>query len=79
MIHKLTYRLVVMRIWLIMRKVLIFLVVAAVLGVGGWFAYQRFVVEPQTQAQTPSYETVKVERGNILSTVSATGNIEPRG
>ena len=60
-----------------MRKVFIFLVVAAVLGVGGWFAYQRFVVEPQTQAQTPSYETVTVERGNILSTVSATGSIEP--
>jgi len=60
-----------------MRRFLIFLVVAAVVGVGGWFAYQRFVVQPQTAAATPSYETVQVVRGNILSTVSATGNIEP--
>jgi HlyD family secretion protein len=60
-----------------MRKVLIIVVVVAVLGAGGWFAYQRFVVQPQAQAQTPAYETVKVVRGNILSTVSATGNIDP--
>lgn len=60
-----------------MRRVLIILVVAAVLGVGGWFAYQRFVVQPQTEAQTPPYETATVERGNILSAVSATGSIEP--
>jgi HlyD family secretion protein len=60
-----------------MRRFFIFLIVAAVLGVGGWFAYQQFVVAPQTQAQTPSYETITVERGNILSTVSATGGIEP--
>lgn len=61
-----------------MKRFLIFLLVAAVLGVGGWFAYQRFVVEPQAAAQAPSYETVAVERGNILSTVSATGSIEPQ-
>jgi HlyD family secretion protein len=60
-----------------MRRFIIVLLVAAVLGVGGWFAYQRFVVEPQAQAQQPSFETVAVERGNILSTVSATGSIEP--
>ena len=61
-----------------MKRIIIVLLVAAVLGIGGWFAYQRFVVEPQAQAQEPSYETVAVERGNILSTVSATGSIEPQ-
>ena len=61
-----------------MKRFLIFLVVAIVLGAAGWFAYQRFVVQPQTQAQQPSYETSDVKRGNILSTVSATGSIEPK-
>ena len=61
-----------------MKRFLIFLVVAIVLGAAGWFAYQRFVVQPQTQAQQPSYETSAVKRGNILSTVSATGSIEPK-
>ncbi len=60
-----------------MKRFLIFLVVAIVLGAAGWFAYQRFVVQPQAQAQQPSYETSAVTRGNILSTVSATGSIEP--
>ena len=60
-----------------MRKFLIIGVVVAVLGVGGWFAYQRFVLPAQNQAQEPAYETVQVKRGNVASTVSATGNIEP--
>jgi HlyD family secretion protein len=60
-----------------MKRLLIFLVIAAVLGVGGWFAYQQLVVQPQAQAQQPAYETIDVDRGNILSTVSATGGIEP--
>lgn len=60
-----------------MKRFLVFLLVAAVLGAGGWFAYQQFVVQPQVQAQQPSYETVEAVRGNILSTVSATGSIEP--
>ncbi len=61
-----------------MKRFLIFLAVAIILGAGGWFAYQRFVVQPQTQAQQPSYETSAVKRGNVLSTVSATGSIEPQ-
>src|SRR4051812_19524968 len=61
-----------------MKRIVIFLAAAIVLGVGGWFAYQRFVVQPQAQAQQPSYETAAVDRGNILSTVSATGSIEPQ-
>jgi len=60
-----------------MKKFLIFVVVAAALGAGGWFVYQQYVVPSQTQAQTPTYETVRVERGPISSTVNATGSIEP--
>ena len=30
-----------------MKRFLIFLVVAVILGAGGWFAYQRFVVQPR--------------------------------
>ncbi|MFN8467497.1 MAG: efflux RND transporter periplasmic adaptor subunit [Caldilineaceae bacterium] len=61
-----------------MKRFLIFLAVAIILGAAGWFAYQRFVVQPQAQAQQPSYETSAVKRGNVLSTVSATGSIEPK-
>jgi HlyD family secretion protein len=61
-----------------MRRWIIFLIVAAVLGVGGWFAYQRFVVPAQqAEAATPAFESAAVARGNILSTVSAAGSIEP--
>ena len=60
-----------------MKNLLIFLVIAGVLGVGGWFAYQQYVLPAQTQAQTPTYETSPVERGPIASTVNATGSIEP--
>ena len=60
-----------------MRNFLIFVVIAAVLGVGGWFAYQQYVVPTQAQAQEPAYETVQVEQGPIDSTVNATGSIEP--
>jgi HlyD family secretion protein len=60
-----------------MRKFLIFLVIAAVLAVGGWFAYQRFLVPAQSQSSEPEFETYAVERQAILSTVSATGSIEP--
>ncbi len=60
-----------------MRRFITFLLIAVVVAVGGWFAYQRFVVQPQAQAQESSYETAAVERGNILSTVNAAGSIEP--
>lgn len=60
-----------------MRRFIVTVVVLAVLGVVGWFAYQRFG-EMQAAADTgPTYETAAVERGSINSTVSATGSIEP--
>jgi HlyD family secretion protein len=60
-----------------MRRFIMTLLVLAVLGVVGWFAYQRFG-EMQAAAEAgPTYETAAVERGSINSTVSATGSIEP--
>jgi HlyD family secretion protein len=56
---------------------LIFAVIAGVLAVGGWFAYQRFGPPAQTQSTEPEFETYAVERQAILSTVSATGSIDP--
>ena len=61
-----------------MRRTLTILVIIAVVAVGGWFGYQRFVVAPQVAAeQVPQYETILVERATIASTVNASGNIEP--
>lgn len=58
-------------------KWIVSIVLIALLAVGGWFGYQRFVVEPQLAAAAPAYEQIAVERGTIASTVSATGSIEP--
>ncbi len=58
-------------------KWIVSIVLIALLAVGGWFGYQRFVVEPQLAAAAPAYEQIGVERGSIASTVSATGSIEP--
>lgn len=58
-------------------KWIVSIVVIALLAVGGWFGYQRFVVAPQEAAAAPSYEMVSLERGTIASTVSATGSIDP--
>lgn len=60
-----------------MRRVLIILITLALLGVGGWFGYQRFQQIQAEQNAVPSYETTAVQRGSIASTVSAIGNIEP--
>ncbi|MCX6045257.1 MAG: efflux RND transporter periplasmic adaptor subunit [Chloroflexi bacterium] len=59
-----------------MRRFLIFLVVLILLGVAGWFGYQRYWL-PRQAAQKPTYETLLVRRDKIASTVSATGNIQP--
>jgi HlyD family secretion protein len=60
-----------------MRRFLTLLIIIIVLGVAGWFGYQRFVGPARAEEQAPSYETTQVERGTIASTVSATGSIEP--
>jgi HlyD family secretion protein len=60
-----------------MRKFLIFFGILVLLGVGGWFGYQRYWLPRQAAAQKPTYETMNVRRDKIASTVSATGNIQP--
>lgn len=60
-----------------MRRLIIFLAIVLVLGVGGWFGYQRFSSAAKAQQDVPSFETVKVARGSIQATVNATGSIEP--
>lgn len=60
-----------------MRRFLTSLVVLAIVGVAGWFGFQRFQQQRAALAEVPTYETVAVERGSISSTVSATGSIEP--
>jgi HlyD family secretion protein len=59
-----------------MRKALIIVVVIAILAVGGWFGYQRYS-QAQAVASIPDYTVVAVTRGNITSTVSATGTVLP--
>ncbi len=47
-------------------------VVLVILFLGGGIAYSKY----QKNQQAPSYETVKVARGNLKQTVDATGNVE---
>ena len=56
------------------RFVIIVLILAVIIG-GGLYGYRLYAQEKQPEA--PDFETVVVERGTILSTVSASGTIEP--
>lgn len=58
-----------------MRKAVIILIVLAALGAAGWFGYQRY--SAAHAAETSTWEVVRVERGTIEATVSATGAILP--
>jgi HlyD family secretion protein len=49
------------------------LVVLAALGSAGWYGYRTW----RGNDAPPSYKTVEVKRGNVVSTVSATGTLEP--
>ena len=55
-----------------MKKFILFVVIVAVAG-GGYYYYNL----SNTQVSTTSYEYIKVEKGNIKKTVSATGKIIP--
>jgi len=52
------------------RKIIVFIVVAALAG-GGFLAWRSL----QGKNQEPSYTTATVERGTIVATVSASGNL----
>ncbi len=58
-----------------MRRVVIILVVLAVL-VGGSLLIFRFTSQAK-EAPAPDYEVIKVDDGDMISTVSATGTIQP--
>ena len=55
-----------------MKKFILFVVIIAAAG-GGYYFYNF----SNTQISTTSYEYIKVEKGNIKKTVSATGKIIP--
>ncbi len=55
-----------------MNKAIVAVVVATLLGGGGWYAYKRY--DAQT-AKGPQYKTTAVERGSISATVTATGTL----
>lgn len=58
-----------------MRRALAIVIVLAVVVAASWFGYEQF---GRAKAQAaPDYETVTVGRGNISSTVSATGSVLP--
>ena len=56
-----------------LRQILGLVVVLAVAGFIGYAGYERFGPEP-VEAVIPT--TLSVERGNLIATVSATGNVE---
>lgn len=56
-----------------MRKFLAAALIIAVLGIGGWFAYSQ--LNQAQAAETPAWDVVRVERGDIAATVSATGAV----
>ncbi|MCW5879776.1 MAG: efflux RND transporter periplasmic adaptor subunit [Anaerolineae bacterium] len=53
----------------------LWLALLALLGVGGYFGYQRYTAQTATAATT--LQTAQVTKGNITTTVAATGNIQP--
>ncbi|MBN1345501.1 MAG: efflux RND transporter periplasmic adaptor subunit [Phycisphaerae bacterium] len=55
-----------------MRAVII-LVILGILGTGGWYGYAHWINPPVPV----EYKTAKLEKGTLISTVSATGTIEP--
>jgi len=58
-----------------MRRALVILIVLVVVVAVSWVGYEQF---GKAKAQAaPDYETVTVERGDISSTVSATGSVLP--
>lgn len=60
-----------------MRRVLIILVILELIAAAalGWSQY----ISKTKAAPAPDYETIKVDKGTLISTVSATGAIEPEG
>jgi len=58
-----------------MRRSAIILVILAVIIGGTLFTYR--ITAQEKEPPPPDYAVIKVEKGNLISTVSATGTIEP--
>jgi HlyD family secretion protein len=54
-------------------RALVTVVVLAILGGGGWFGYQKWAAREKPVA----YKAAEVRRGSVISTVSATGTVQP--
>jgi HlyD family secretion protein len=54
-------------------RVVIVIAVLSALGFGGWYGYQHWINAPKPA----TYETAEVKKTTIVSTVSATGTLEP--
>ena len=59
-----------------MRRYLVAVIVILAASALTWWTYQRLGTRPQTRAQ-PEYETLTVQRGTIVASISATGVLEP--
>jgi HlyD family secretion protein len=60
-----------------MRRLWAGLGLAVALATGSWFGYQSLWLPYQQGQQAAPFETIQAQRGNIVSTVSATGSMEP--
>lgn len=58
-----------------MRRIIVAVIVLVIVLGGSWFAYQ--VTAQEKEPPPPDYETYEVATGDIASTVSTTGSIEP--
>jgi len=58
--------------WFLKTSLIVKIIIIALLIGIGWFGYSKFAASAQTQ---PQYQTAKVEKGNIIATVSASGQV----
>ncbi len=54
-------------------RIVVFLLFLGGLAAGGWYGYTNWWAVPQP----PQFRTAEIKRGDLVSTVSATGTIEP--
>ncbi len=55
-----------------LSRVIVWVIAAAAVGVGGLYGYWHLTAAPER-----SYRTAPVKRGDIVSTINATGTVEP--
>ena len=62
-----------------MKKIITVLIILVVLAGGGYFVYTRLSNATSTQGMIdPATDTVAITRGELLVTISATGQVRPR-